>query len=434
VVLLAASAFSTGFYPKNAFAEIKIGVIGPMKFYMGEQTWWGAEMAADEINQAGGIMVGTVNHKVTLVKRDSNEALSLTDAVSAMERLITVDKVNFVTGGYFTEPVMAMQEVAADYRTIYIGGGGSPEITARLARNFDRYKYYFRAIHPNATCFGRLTFILLEMTGKALKEQLGIMKPKVAMVLDKTKVADPIYDLGQGLIPKMGMELVGVWRTSPHAADYSAELTAIKNAGASAIVVFLSGPSANIFSKQWGELKIPAVPMGLNIEALKLRHWDETEGRCDGLMMNNTFGRVAVTDKTIPFYDKFVARYKEFPLTQAGTYNVIYILKNAIERAKTLDTEKVILELEQTDHTDVLGKTSFYPRNHQWPHDLVWSPTGGPAQHLGIQWQNGKLAVIWPNGGPALGDAGWKEVKFPGTVDLKLPLHVVEYWKGKKVE
>jgi ABC-type branched-subunit amino acid transport system substrate-binding protein len=39
--------------------EIKIGVIGPMKFVQGQGHWNGATMAAEEINAKGGIQVGT---------------------------------------------------------------------------------------------------------------------------------------------------------------------------------------------------------------------------------------------------------------------------------------------------------------------------------------------------------------------------------------
>jgi ABC-type branched-subunit amino acid transport system substrate-binding protein len=38
--------------------EIKIAVTGPMTNIQGEMMWWGAEMAAEEINEAGGVAVG----------------------------------------------------------------------------------------------------------------------------------------------------------------------------------------------------------------------------------------------------------------------------------------------------------------------------------------------------------------------------------------
>ena len=104
---------------------IKFGIIGPMKFMEGEHHWMGAKIASDEINAAGGINLGGKKYLVELVKADSNEILSPTDAASAMERLITVDKANFVLGGFRTEAVYPMQDVAMDYKTIFMNCGAA---------------------------------------------------------------------------------------------------------------------------------------------------------------------------------------------------------------------------------------------------------------------------------------------------------------------
>src|SRR4030042_3872842 len=76
--------------------EIKIGVIGPMQFQMGEHHWMGATLAADEINEAGGVKVGDETYQIKLVQVDSNELVSPLDAATAAERAITVDKVDFL--------------------------------------------------------------------------------------------------------------------------------------------------------------------------------------------------------------------------------------------------------------------------------------------------------------------------------------------------
>ena len=41
----------------SAADEIKVGVIGPMKFMGGDAIWKGAQLSADEINAAGGIRI-----------------------------------------------------------------------------------------------------------------------------------------------------------------------------------------------------------------------------------------------------------------------------------------------------------------------------------------------------------------------------------------
>src|SRR4030066_729132 len=90
IILLAVFSFTTAFGQ-----EIKIGVIGPMKFVQGIGHWNGAVMAADEINAKGGIKVGDKMMKIRLIQADSNEFLNVTDATNAMERLMTKDRVDF---------------------------------------------------------------------------------------------------------------------------------------------------------------------------------------------------------------------------------------------------------------------------------------------------------------------------------------------------
>ena len=87
-------------FPALGADTIKIGVIGPMNFVQGKGHWNGALMAQDEINAAGGVKVGDKKMKIELVKADSNEFLSMTDATNAMELLLTREKVNFVVGGF----------------------------------------------------------------------------------------------------------------------------------------------------------------------------------------------------------------------------------------------------------------------------------------------------------------------------------------------
>ncbi len=106
--------------------EIKIGVIGPMKFVQGIGHWNGALMAADEINAKGGVKVGDKMMKIKLIQADSNEFLNVTDATNAMERLITSDKVDFVVGGFRTEAVLAMQDIAMDKKSNFHRLRGRP--------------------------------------------------------------------------------------------------------------------------------------------------------------------------------------------------------------------------------------------------------------------------------------------------------------------
>ncbi len=147
VFLFAVSSWATAFGQ-----EIRIGVIGPMKFVQGIGQWNGAVMAAEEINAKGGVKVGDKKMKIELIQADSNEFLSITDATNAMERLITKDKVNFVVGGFRTEAVLAMQDIAMEHKVIFIGcGAAHNELCSRVAKNYNTYKYWFRGTPFNST-------------------------------------------------------------------------------------------------------------------------------------------------------------------------------------------------------------------------------------------------------------------------------------------
>jgi branched-chain amino acid transport system substrate-binding protein len=150
---------------------IKVGVIGPMNFVQGKGQWNGATLAAEEINAQGGIQVGNKKMKVELVKADSNEFINLTDATNAMERLMTQSKVDFVIGGFRSEAVLAMQDIAMDYKKLFIGcGAAHPEICERVGKNYNRYKYWFRLTPTNSIYLVKVCLINLAWVNDILKK------------------------------------------------------------------------------------------------------------------------------------------------------------------------------------------------------------------------------------------------------------------------
>ena len=143
-------------FPAWGAKSIKIGVIGPMNFVQGKGHWNGAIMAKEKINAKGGIQVGEKKMKIALVKADSNEFLNVTDATNAMELILTRDKVDFIVGGFRTEAVLAMQDIAMDYKKIFIGcGAAHPELCLRVAKDYKRYKYFFRGTPFNSCIWSR---------------------------------------------------------------------------------------------------------------------------------------------------------------------------------------------------------------------------------------------------------------------------------------
>lgn len=415
---------------------IKIGVVGPMKFPAGEHMWIGAQMAAEEINAKGGVSIKDNLYKIKLFKADSNEYLSIPDAISALERLLTVDKVDFVIGGARSEAITAQMSVMADNKKIYMmAGGGSPRLTMMVAKEYNKYKYFFRTTTPHVGHQFKVMSAAVDSLSRKLRSDLGIEKPKVALLMEKIVAVDPMIEMAKAMYPKMGMEIVGIWRPSPTTNDMSAELSAIKSSGAQIIFTVFTGPAGIVFGKQWGELKIPAAAVGVNVEGQLQKYWKATEGNCQYEVILNPVAHARVTAKTIPVYDKYVKKTGDYPLyTGLGAYDAVYLLVDASTRAGTVSSDAVVKSLEVTDYQGVAGRMQFYPEGHPTRHDLKFGPTHSTL--FAQQWIKGELVTIWPNGTqphPAIeAGPGWEGVKFAGTKDIQLSPVVVEYWKSKK--
>lgn len=110
---------------------------------------------------------------------------------------------------------------------------------------------------------------------------------------------------------------------------------------------------------------------------------------------------VPITDKTIPFYEKFTKGYGHFPegYCDVRAYDGLYILADAIKRAGSLDVEKVIGALEKTDYKGVAGRYVFDDS-----HQSKWGQ--GYLTNIIGQWIKGKGYIIWP---PAYANATYKK-------------------------
>jgi len=397
--------------------EIKIGVIGPMQFQMGQHHWLGATMAADEINDAGGILVGNDTYQIKLVQVDSNELVSVSDASSAAERAITVDNVDFLMGTIRSEAAAAVQEVAMEYQTIFmVCGSSETKLAEKVTEDYDRYKYWFRVTPVNNDDLGALNFLLVGMVAQEIVGELGL-PPKVAVLAEKASWTEAIVAAAQAYLPPQGIEVVGVWQPSDKATDVTAELTAIKNSGANMIMTALSGPVGIPYARAWEELEIPAASVGINVMAQADAFFDNTGGFGNFETTLNTYARnVSITDETLPFMQAFIEEQGEAPTYNAGTYDAVYILKNALEAANSLDADDLVVELEKTDLVGTAGRFVF-----DETHDVTWAP--GYVTALGVQWQDGELKGVWP---PA--DGSWYGVQYQGIVDYQLPTWVVEFW------
>jgi branched-chain amino acid transport system substrate-binding protein len=385
-----------------AQGTIKIAILGPMAFVQGENHWAGAEMARDTINKAGGIIVGGKKMQIELVRADTNEMASVPDATNAVERVITRDKVDFLIGGFRSEAVLAMQEVAMDYKKIFLGAGAAhSKLGANVEQNYERYKYWFRVTPVKDVDLVRTTFAVLASVAGQMRTQLGKPSPKVAILAEKAVWVEGIVAASQKNLPAMKMEVVGVWQPSAVATDVTAELSAIERAGADIVFTLLSGPVGIVVGRQMGERNMKSIAFGINVEAQKDAFWQAAAGKANYVSTLDTYAKVQMTPKTMDFVNAFEKRFGKSPTYNAGTHDAIYLLKEAIEQAGTTNADKLVAALEKISFVGAAGVIEFDKR-----HDPVWGP--GKSTGIAVQWQDGKKVPFWPP-------------QVPGMQPFKLP-------------
>jgi branched-chain amino acid transport system substrate-binding protein len=322
-----------------------------------------------------------------------------------------------------------MQDIAMDYKKIFIGTGAShSKLCLRVAEDYDRYKYWFRGTPFNEKFLGRTTFIQLATIGAILKKSLNIPKVKVAIVAEKAMWVEPMIAAAKGFIPKVGMEVAGVWQPSQAATDVTAELSAIQRSEPHVIFTIFSASVGVTFARQAGELKIPAVLTGINVEAQKDGFWEATQGKGNYVVTLNTYARdVEVNELTKPFVDKYIKRFGEVPPYTAATYEaIVYTLVPAIEMTGTLDADRLVKVMEAREFKTPGGKVSYLKDEQGRPlHELKWGP--GYVTGLGVQWQDGKLVGVWPNQWKATKEA--PAITYKGIVPFKIPPWMIEKYK-----
>ena len=374
----------------SAQDTLKIAILGPMAFVQGEHHWAGAEMARDEVNGAGGISVGGKKLKVELIKVDTNEIQSVPDATNAIERAISRDKADVLIGGFRSEAVLAMQEVAMDNKKLFLGAGAADaKLGANVEKDYERYKYWFRVSPLNAPGLARTIFAVLNDLAGQIRTDLKKESPKVAILAEKVIWTEAIVKAAQANLPKMKMEVVGVWQPSPTATDVTAELAAIDRAGADIVFTALSGPVGIVVGRQMGERNMKAIAFGINVEAQKDGFWQATASKGNYVATLDTYAEVEMSPKTIPFVKAFKQRFNRNPTYNAGTYDAIMILKEVMEKAGTKDPDKLVPVLEQSTFVGAGGTIKF-----DKTHDPTWGL--GMITGIAVQWQDGQKVPFWP--------------------------------------
>jgi len=390
-----------GWGPEAEGAEKPIVIGAPLStaFLYG----WDAEraitLAAEEINAQGGVSVGGTKRpfKVEAMDtRDLEPVVPVSDALLVVEKLLLEKEADFIIGGPVrSEAALAAMDLISKYKKVSIltTGALTPLYHKRISDEYDKFKYCFRISgEVGWMVAGEFIPCLMDIKTKYGLNKLFIMVQDVAH-------ARAAGDATGKLASEKGWQIVGKEVYPTGTTDYSVGLLKAKRDNAQVILIVMDMPESSILLKQWFDMKIPALPFGTIIAAAEQPgFYKATEGKgeyCLASVVNAGNAPSKATPWTMKFVEAYQKRWGMEPegYGTSSSYMAVYVMKDAIERAGSLNSDAVVSALEKTDLMGVYGRIKFNPKTHQVIPSV--DPNEGAVGTI-FQWQAGKRIVIFP--------------------------------------
>jgi branched-chain amino acid transport system substrate-binding protein len=381
-VPIAAFAIALGAPFSAASAEdvIKIGaplpITGPLAPEAIKQQQ-GYDLWAEQANKAGGVSVNGKKYKVEIVYTDYQS--NTPRAVQATEQLITQNNVNYLFAAFGSGAAKAASTVSEKYKIPTLAA------TASSAQVYDQgYKYLFGTFTPNDTLTIPLT--------KIIKEKMADVK-KIAILARNDLFPLAIAQEMEKSAKANGFEVVYFEKYAIGTLDHSAALSAMKGLGPQWI--FVTGYTNDLLQirKQMvdQEMKAPVVSM---IAGPAYQEFIDTLGKSAENVTSAAWWHPAeqyqgkdIFGSTANFVKLFKEKYKTEPdYGQASAALCGALFQMAVEKAGSIDREKVRDALASLDVTTFFGPVKFGPNGQI-------NSLAPPV----FQIQNGKPVVLFPD-------------------------------------
>ena len=381
----------------QAAEEIILGAATSLTFMEGRESFNAVELAVDEINARGGVRMGDKRLPVRIESIDLRGALPgvpVSDALGRLEKFIVDKKIHaIVVGPFRSEVLLAGMDIIARHKVPLLGAiAMSPASDAKILKD-PKYKYIFR------TCLNSKYLVdYLINTMKFLRKRYGfhkvyIMNQDVAWARTTASLMIKLY------FERAGWEILGLENYPSGAADFTAGLTKAEDNGAQIILPIFDMPESGTLAKQWHLMKGKALLCGFISPMVGPSAWEAFNGKIAGAL-NVIFelGNIPSFqwEPAMIFYRAYRAKYGreiEAGHGPAPAYESIYILAEAIERAGSLEPDKIVTALEETDRTGVMGRIRFH-RGHQV---IFGNDPAEDALACIFQWRkDGRRKIVYP--------------------------------------
>ncbi len=325
------------------------------------------------------------------------------NGMSEAERLIAQEKVVAMIGAYQSSVTKTASQATERLKIPYVcSDSSSPTLTER------GYKYFFR-VSPHDAIFAHDQLVFL----KDLEKKTGKKIQTVALLYENTEFGSNAGKYLKKYAQEFGYKVVADVSYSANATDVTSEVGTLVKSRPDVLMHASYITDAILFTKTFKEMGF--APKGILTMAGYIEPGYLPAVKADGnyIIIRSTFALDLAKKK--PLVAKVNQLFKkkygiDMSENAARSFMAPFVLADAINRAKTTESEAVVKALLTTNIT---GKQVIYP----WK-GIKFDPASHQniyAQGTLVQIQNQDYVTVWPFASAA------KEVVWPFPA-----------WKGRK--
>ncbi len=341
----------------------------------------GYDFWRDEVNAKGGISVGGKKYKVKFVSYDDQSVGGRVQQLYT--RLVNQDKAQFLFGPYSSGLVAAAAVISEQYGKIMVDSGGAEEKPFELG---------------NKGLFMVITSAAHYLSGavEALKQKDP--HAKIAMVYSDDPFSKAVLSAAKEQAKKAGLDVVMDESYAPSTTDFGPIVNKVISSNADAFMGGGHYSDGATLARQMHDQKANMKWISILVAPADDKFGELGPAAAGVTVPSQWELQVSYKPDFGPTTEEFAKAFEaqfhhKADYHAASGYTAGVVLQHAIEKADSLDPQKVTAALNATDFTTFFGHVKFAtdPGHHglQVAHQMVLA-----------QWQNvnGKLGrqVVWP--------------------------------------
>lgn len=353
---------------------VRIGILAPLSgpYASGGSLFvQAATLAVERANAEGGVL----GRRVELVVSDTQGRVDI--AKSETLRLVSREKVFALVGAYLSEETVGVVEAAsAAKKIVVVPVAATAEITDRVKRNYNRYRYVFRVGYSIPQWAGMLAEFLREKNVRRYAfVGAGIRwNRELALALRKS-LSPPVYEAFYSPSnPVFEPIAVGAAASAP-------EMLVLADPGKNAVAFvkrLREGGAPFAVLSVGGTLGDARVAASLPTEPPLYVQAAAWEG---------------ASEEATRYFQTFEKRYGYAPVGYSDTlpYDAVTVLLAGIRAARRAETGAVVDALERGAFPGVGGKYRF-----DSSHQAIWGLGSSPLHGTAIRWEKDGARIVFP--------------------------------------